>query len=520
MATAQNITPTEPQLIPPGSAESATNGTNGKRGPGRPRKNPAPPTPVIPPGDDNDIQIFFATSTDDEWSRRMVYAWRYEPFNNKKGGNKPTSAGQFGSKFDFDDVLKTLGSGHYRFDVVENPPGGIWPDGTTKGKRVRQGFATIIHPDYPPNMPLGEWVDDPRNEAWKWAIPMLEEKYGSLDGEDDDEDDDELPMYAGQSPDQMLETIKKGVDMFRGENSSNANLAAQMLAVAEKSADSMRALLDPAKQFETMQKLMLMVSPKQDNTIVDILRDELKASREEMAAMRAEIRELNRPQPLLTQVEQLLPVVERLAPMFGFGKSSGRSSGTDWGEVTVSVAKELSPVLTSIVDRMGQPPQAQQPPQQFQPPPAAAPTGPHGSTPQPQANANPQTQQPPAPPLPPNVTPDQVRAEEQRLNQIVRKHGALFATVAPQMVDSYQHETGYDFRDWFCNRKGKEVWMTLRQDVELPERLVALTQMHPTLRQQLRPDAKLFQFMKEFLTEFGEEDVEPEPESGAAANAA
>jgi hypothetical protein len=175
-------------------------------------------------------------------------------------------------------------------------------------------------------------------------------------------------------------------------------------------------------------------------------------------------------------------------------------------------------VLTAIVERSGQPAPAPQP-QQFQPAPAAT-TGPHGSTPQTHATPNAATPQPNGQPLPPNVSADQVRAEEQRLNAIVRKHGALFASVAPAMVDKYQHETGYDFRDWLCDRKGKEVWMTLKADIELPERLVALTQMHPTLRQQLRPEPKLFQFMKEVLTDFGDEDVEPEPEKGPAANAA
>jgi hypothetical protein len=476
-----------------------------------------PETPIVAPGDDTDIQIFFATSTDDEWAMRVVYVWRYQPHTK---GSKPTSAGQFGSKFDFNDVLKTMGSGVYRFDVVQNPPGGIWPDNTTKGKRIRQGFATIINPEYPPNIPLGDWTEDARNADWQWCVPMLEAKYAQFDEEDDD-DDDELPMYAGQSPDQMLETIKKGVEMFRGESSSNANLAAQMLAVAEKSADSMRALLDPAKQFETMQKLMQMVAPKQDTTVVDILRDELRASRQELMEMRKEMRELSKPQPLLAQIQELVPAIQQLAPMFGFGKGrGGQSDGTSWGDVALGVADKLSPVLTAIVERSGQP--AQQPPAQFQPTPPAATTGPHGSTPQPHATANPATSNPAAQPLPPNVSADQVRAEEVRLNGIVRKHGALFASAAQQMVDHYQHETGYDFRDWLCDRKGKDVWMTLKQDVELPERLVALTQMHPTLRQQLRPEPKLFQFMKEFLTEFGEEDVETEPDAakGAATNAA
>lgn len=486
-----------------------------KRPVGRPRKNPLPPTPPVAPGDADDIQIFLATSTDDEWALRVVYIWRYQPHTK---GSKPTSAGQFSSKFDFTDVLKTMGSGVYRFDVVQNPPGGIWPDQSTKGKRIRQGFATIINPDYPPNIPLGDWTEDARNADWQWCVPMLEAKYAQFEEDDEDEGDD-TPMY-GQSPDQMLETIKKGVDMFRGESEGNAKLAAQMLSIAEKNAEQMRALLDPGKQFETMQRLMAMVAPKQDTTIVDLLRDELKASREELRELRKEIRE-SQARPFAAQLQELIPVLQTVAPMLGFGKGrAAAAEGVSWADVTVQVADKLSPVLQAIIERSGQTP-APAPVQFTQAPP---PSGPHGSTPQPSVHPNAARPQPingePSGPLPPNVTADQVKAEQDKLNAIVRKHGSLFANIASAMVDMYQNENGYDFRDWLIDRKGKELWRTLKTDIEIPERLVALTQMSPVLRSQLRPDQKLFNFMKDFLTEIGEEDIEEEPIEGAPKNAA
>lgn len=506
MATSLMMDPTNGTPIPPITAPA-------KRPVGRPRKNPDPQPPLVDSSDENDIQIYFATSTDDEWAMRHVYMWRYQPHTK---GSKPTSCGQFGSKFDFDDVLKTMGSGVYRFDVVQNPPGGIWPDGSTKGKRVRQGFATIINPEYPPNIPLGDWTEDARNADWMWAVPMLEAKFAQYEPDDDEDDDDEGPMH--QTPDEMLATIKKGVDMFRPSDQGNNVLAAQIVDLVKDNQSQMRDLLNPAKQFETMQRLMTLVTPKPDtsaNLIVEILRDQLNAARTEMIEMRKEIREAGQSKSLVEQLRDIIPAIQDLAPILGLGGRARAPEGTNWGEVALGVADKLSPVLTAIVEKQMQGPPPAPAPREFQPA-APRPTGPHGSTPEPSATPNPRAAAAPPPPamsaepLPPGVTQAQVDAEQQKLNAIVRKHGSLFATVASTMVDKYKHETGYDFRDWLVARKGQELWLTLKNDVEEPARLVALTQMSAMLRQQLTVEPKLFQFMKEFLTNVGEEDVEPE----------
>lgn len=495
-----------------------------KRGPGRPRKyplkegeTPRPRAVKATPADDQDIQIFFATSSDDEWSRRAVYVWRYQPITHAKTGGKPTSCGQFCSKFDFDDMLKLHGSGHYRFDVVEFPA-----DGNGKGKRIKQGFATIVNTQFPPKIGLGDWVDDPRNDAWKWAVPMLEAEAAEAAEEAEEDEDEEYEEHSShQTADQMLETIKKGVDMFRGEDKGNSMVAQQIVALVKDNQEQMRALLDPDRQFTTMQKLLLLVAPKQDTTIVDILRDELKASRQELMEMRQEMRATNN-RPLLEQLTELIPTIKQIAPLIGLGGRTAVETGVNWGEVALGVADKLSPVLTAIIERQTVVPMQQSQPGNFQPSPQA--TGPHGSTPQtPRPAAAPAAAAAPPPanePMPQGVTREQVAAEQERLNQIIRKHGGVFAQVAPQLVDSYQNDTGYDFRDWLIDRKGRETWRALKSDVELPERFVALTQMSPVLRGQLRPEARLFLFAKQFLTEVGEEElIEEATEEGAAAHA-
>jgi hypothetical protein len=479
---------------------------------GRPRKYPAPAAPATtakPGDDDQDLWIWLSTFDSTWWEQSIAYLWRCEPLTDRRNGGKPTHVEKYARSFDIDTIMKAHGSGRYRLDVCRI-------DASGKGStRIRQSYFTILNMDYPPKVPYGDWLNDPGNEAWKWAGPKLHAQQ-QPDTQPGAAHPQAAAAASAMDPSHLIDAVFRGVEMYRGEKDDNQELANQIVDLVKDNQEKMAALMDPRSQLATMKDLLALVAPKADGSsdkLFDFLREELRETRKEMTRLREA---QAKPTSILEQIRELGPAIKEFQTMFGGGGS--KSSGTDWGGVIEGVFDKIGPYLPAIVDSMTRPAPTPRPAATAQTTIAAEPaaaafpsaTAPHGATPAPAPAAS----SAPVVDLPPGVSADQVKAEEVKLQAIVSKFGKPFAESAPILVDYVKNQmTGFDFRDWFISRKGMETWTALKQEAEgQGARLVAITQMHPWLKSQLQPSAELLKFMNEFFTNIGEENAQMPPD--------
>lgn len=98
--------------------------------------------------------------------------------------------------------------------------------------------------------------------------------------------------------------------------------------------------------------------------------------------------------------------------------------------------------------------------------------------------------------------------KKKRFNEILTKWGNDIQAIAPYLIDHFQANlTGYEFRDWFINRKGQEKYNAFTAAGGHPTalELTEMSQLHSVLAAALQPQEKLLIFFEEFFTPVGEE---------------
>ena len=433
------------------------------------------------------------------WQDKLIcYLWRTAPIIDL-GTGKAASIERITHPFDLTYILKTHGSGGYRFDISEIPPDG------SKQTRVRQFYENIFDVRYPPRIPFGTWVDDPRNTDWAWARPALMEEAAK-----------QTPS-AAQTPAEALVDyldVATKVKELSGGN-DNPSLTSVVIKMLENSQTALRDYQDPTKQMATLKMLTEFAGggKKEDGSmalVVEILREELRSVREDLRAQRAQIPA----DPLQASMGMIKGVADLLG---GFGVNIGGGGGGHMKTGDV-IASTVGDIVTKIVDKAadlgpaiigayqfgkqkeleiaihGQKPAANPRPWEFQPgaPPPAA-------TPAPISTAPPAA--PPPAPLPTGPMTPQL---------LFAKWGNLIREIFPQLQDSFKHESGDDFRDWFLDRKGADLWAAFKKDAT-PELLTQLTQMAPDLKVIFTPEDKVLLFFANMLDDEEEEEDDEEP---------
>lgn len=422
------------------------------------------------------------------WSQNLIcYVWRCGPLIDT-GNGKPTSITKLSQPFDVNMILETYGSGLYRFDVCETPPAP-----KQKGQCLRRAYEMILDMRYPPKIPLGTWIDDSRNASWQWCKPDLEAEVEARKVQPQ--------QPQGNSLGDLLDLQLK-LKELSGDKSDSAGMVAILVQLLQNQ--------DPSKQVETAKALMEMAGGgKQQDTgmglLVQILRDELNATREEMRFLRNQ----TPTDPLKTSLDTLKGVVGALGEL-GMNLNPGHSKANPAESITATIGDivskviekgaELGPALVEAYkfgkDRDYQ--IAMQKQQQPQPRNAERPWE-YKAPEQPAAPAvaaPPPTQQPPAPP-PQNgpMTPQLLFA----------KWGALIQGVFPYLQDHFLNYGGADFQDWFVEHKGLDTWNAFKKDAT-PELLTQATQMHPQLKSIFTPEEKVLAFFTDMMDETGDDE--------------
>jgi hypothetical protein len=440
----------------------------------------------MPPGENFWEQM--ANFEPREWDSELIaYLWRIAPIHDRRFAGKPTSIAKYSRPFDLETIKNEHGSGGYRIDLSRIPGNG------GKQTRIGQEYFQIMDVDKPPRMPAGDWLNWPENELWKWAGPALRTK------EAEAQQAAATATSGGQPQDgtRMFNTILEGVRTLRGEQNGNNDLAIALLEMAQADRAKMAELNDPAKQLLTIKSLMEALIPKQDNSAVQMLMQmmqaDLKFQREQVASLRTELS--NRPDPITSLIE-VLPRLTPILEVFGFkpGARAPVATGTDWGAIVSNVVDKLSDHVPAILETVkiakanGNGTAADTK--------AVQPWKPGVVTDAPKAAAA-------AAAPDPDETPE-VKEARAKMAEAEKNFGGLIRSCLPHMLDCYRNLTGYDFRDWMIDRKGRDQWLALKEKVGSVT-LVQLAMNVPALREQLSPPEKFHAFLEEVFTEVGKE---------------
>lgn len=423
-----------------------------------------------------------------EWDSELIgYLWRISPIHDRRFAGKPTSIAKYSRPFDLETIKNEHGSGGYRIDLSRIPGNG------GKQTRIGQEYFQIMDIDKPPRMPAGDWIDWPENELWKWAGPALRQKAA--------EAQQAAAAATGgvnqpQDGTRMFNTILEGVRTLRGEQQGNNDLAIALLEMVQADRAKQAEINDPAKQLLTIKSLMEALIPKQDNSaftmIVTMMQADLKFQRETVNSLREQL--MNRPDPITSLIEmlpRLTPVLEVLG--FKSGARAAVAPGTDWGGIISNVVDKLSDHVPAILETVK----------------IAKSSGPAADTKAVQPWKPGVVTEAPKPAAAAAAAPDpdeppEVKEARAKMAQADKDFGVLIRACLPHMLDCYRNLTGYDFRDWMIDRKGRDQWLALKEKVGSVT-LVQLAMAVPQLAAQLSPPEKFHAFMEEVFTEVGKE---------------
>lgn len=436
-----------------------------KRKAGRPKgstkvKNAPPPeddgnvTQVHPGG------IMAEVASIDDWTHSFAYLYRLSPTIDRRSGGRQINIEKFARSFDIDDIMRKHGSGVYKLELFRID------EASGRYVRYKSEKFDILNMDYPPMVPAGDWVDDPENAVWKWAVPKLPASVGG--GEPGYPPGFNVAQIIKESDERALRMVE--IMTPKGNSALDAVLAQMM----------------QANSPERLIALAQALAPKPDNSmalIVELLRQDLKETREELAR----IRDKAAPPPQKSLLEQIGEVKE-LGKALGSGRSSGSTDG--WIALAEKALESVPDVIDLVKSGMSKPEPAKGL--------AAAPAD--------TVAAAPTTDQPAA---------EQTDEQKARaaIDALWKKHGPFLMAIAPKIVEDYKTASGYDCRDWFLRMHGELRWADIRRDLA-PPLLANMYMAHKQLQIELAPLEGLTAFLTEFLTLPGEEPagaVIPDP---------
>jgi hypothetical protein len=456
---------------------------------GRTRQDRAPQT-----GDDAGESFWNMISpiTPEEWRQGYsLYLYRCEPITDKRISGKEIFVKKYFEAVDPQKIMEEEGSGKYL--AILN----LMDPATRKGKAVYSHYFEISNLKYPPQVPLGEWVDDPRNKKWAWAKPLLEaeQKRRVLEAQG------QPGMQGMDQATQMFQAAVSAVKTLRPDKppEEQASLAHMIIQTLEKTLD--KNSTTQGDMLNVVDKIISAVKPSGDggSDIVKILLLQMDAAEKRAESADKSFRELllkmNEPKPQQSVKEQLLDWKEIIGMFRGGSTARG---GTDWPEVVKDVGGEIVKTIGAGL-QFASLKKAES--MKRQPPPAAS---------------NPQLTQPNAsqPTATPNTSnPPNVDEQTAMIENINAQFGPMFDELAPHLVDRFVKDcTGMVFREWFIEEYGQFIYRKVRKfSVETMIAVIQIRKMVAEQRVQevlndLQPPEKVVQFIAEFLSDTPIED--------------
>lgn len=432
-----------------------------KRGRGR------PPKPVEP-----SIGFFarLKNLTLDEWENHMAYLYRTQPMTDaKKGGASSNYVTKYGQAFDEEVVKHECGSGGYK--ILFNR---IGSDG--KQRTIQVYFFDILDPKFPPKIPPGSWMDDPRNEKWAWAKAAYEEQ-------------GKTPQPAatagGDSMESALDAVGRIIQVVKPGDGASADPITQLNAVS--------ALLDrhkppqpapppappdPVAQFAALAAALKDLRPEtpsteSHNNLIIKLMDQVTDLTNKITQMRA-------PAAPSSSLNEALDTIEKLKGLFP------TDSQNPWIGAITTLADKLGPAAEAYAEHHGMHR------------PASAPTG----------QPSPEAASPPG---------SAARSRENKEAFAVYRN-IMLQVAGPMIGHLHNGQSGDDFAIWFVDGYGPGFHKQLKAIGK--EQIMQVIASMPEVWGQLQPMQEVFSvFLDEFLAwepppEESDQTLEMPPMSG------
>lgn len=424
---------------------------------------------------DNDPTVLDRLNALPTWEGVWAYVYRIQPFSNRLvGGNRKIHVRRYDAPFDVQTLMEEAGSGVYQIQATRLQPA------TGKRPMFDSGEIRILNQNYPPKIPPGEWVDDPRNKEWAWAKQAI---FAEINKKEP----------AAPVVDPLVEILREQIRAQREElqqvraqiGQKDPNEQTLLTAIAQRlmqppppPPDPMQALAAAVQLLKSMQP---PPPPPREETALEKIASKLL---EEKLLGKGEQTDIAKLIEMKKQFDELTPPTR-----------NGRKDGWDHAvEMVEAVGPILGPALQPIGQilahrmMMGpqQPPQpgAQQPPQQPQ-----LPTLPEALQ---------QPQQQPRPNL--HAVPE--KPTVQAFSKAILEH-------------LQKDWSGLDLGDWYLKKYGPQEFEDIRNQGK--DEVIGLLKSVPESWTPLEPyqkDGKLEPMIEEFL------DWEPEPEQQKEAQSA
>lgn len=309
---------------------------------GRPPLGKGPEIPVSRQFFERVAQI----SADDWGTRAHIYLYRLEPFIDRNRSGNQVNIMKYAEPIDESKVMSDFGSGRYRAILTFRKPA------SQKGDELDRAEFEILNLKFPPKVPKGEWVDDPRNKKWAWER-------------------DAEAQAAAASPQTSAEQF---ADTLRAVNEI------QDSAVARAHANT-PAAADPVAMFKGFMDLMPKQTPSSENGMFtavvtmmtgmmqqqgQIMQAQIAAANTREESLRTQMISMQKPgngigslKEILGEVKEFLPSIKEFFPA---GESRPRNMPW-WAGTLERLAEGAAPVIPLIVQQVMANSNAQRQPQ-------------------------------------------------------------------------------------------------------------------------------------------------------------
>lgn len=439
----------------------------------------------------------------EDWREILnVYLFRTAPITDRvKTGNFKYIQKYFQPPTQ-EQVMKEFGSGGYK--MMFN-----WYNATSrKTTLIREGNFDIENMDFPPKVPLGEWIDDERNKQWLWAKPALAAQQATAYAT--------TGMGAGMNPATNINDMLKTALDFAKQARPDADEKTLIKMVMEDMRERVKeAKGNPSETVALVKSLaeMMKGGAAAGGGGDPVMAAIIKSMGDQNATLLAAA--LKQPS-FAERMQELKLMKEVFAPeRSNDDEPRYRERGTTGWDVARDLGSEALRVLGTVgqifLARMGAPP------------PPGTPGTP--GTPAAAADAGTTVQA---------VPQGEMTADQQRdmIKRIAYQWGHVFDSVAPMLVDKFHNADGYAFREWVIKEYGEATYRSLR--AFSPQTILGVLEVrkHEAPDQtvkarlaELMPPEDVAAFIEEFLSdddpeEIPDGDAEPEPAAAQAKRAA
>lgn len=273
-----------------------------------------------------------------DWgSRAQVRVYRLEPITNSLIGSEKKYIKLYTQPPVTEERIKQdCGSGRYRLYLTFKAP-------AQDQKEVDSVEIDILDLKFPPQVPKGAWLDDPRNAQWAWAKDAYDKQNAAPQQQASAADTiidaidivDRLKGNQGDSVKNTLDTIKAVREMTPAAPSATTELA-NLIAVADKLRPAETVPQFVQLQFQALQA-EITAARKRTDDLMDRLIENNKTKP-------AEGNGLSLVKELVGGIKELMPDIKEIVPGFGENGGSGRQRPW-WQEVALLIAPGVGGVI-------------------------------------------------------------------------------------------------------------------------------------------------------------------------------